>query len=151
MVSKKNCPRVAPVWSHSSCLPVLLAKGWLWLPTSHSFCKAGASNRDLPERPPGQLFWLAPWECLGQKATHAKRYLLRIAQWTNWAQAFPLGASPQCLSLGTGLWQSGRTRGRLRLKSFLRLPLLIQQTHKLVKRSKPQVSEVLRCLTVRKS
>lgn len=151
MVSKKNCPHMAPGWSHSSSLPTLLPKddcGCLQTTTSVKWEQATRIfQKGLQDNFSG-------WCCEGtwerrqpvQRDTCEGLHSEKVE-----AKLSSLGASPQHLSVGTGLWQSRRTQGGLRLKSFLRLPLLIQQRHKSVKRPKPWVSEVLNWLKVRKS
>lgn len=49
---------------------------------------------------------------------------------------FHLGASPSAFELRNRFGQSGKTLGKLGLKTFLRRPLFIQQILKMVKRPK---------------
>lgn len=150
MASKKNCSHVAPGWWCSPCLLTASAKGWLWLPTKHSFCKAGTSKRDLPDRPPGQLLWLGLGECLGRKATCTKRYLLWLTQWENWAQAFPPRCFPSAFEPKNRFVAKLANTWQAWTQDFLRIPLLTQQGLKMVKRPKPWVSKVLKWLKIGK-
>lgn len=150
VISKRNCPHVAPGCSHSSCLPVLLPKDDRGCLQTTASVKRPTSNKDLPERPPGQLLWLVLWGCLGQRATCARRYLQRLLEWANWAQASPtrcFASAIQCQKRLVAKWENMKQAWAQELAQATP-PYKVETSQR---RPKSWVSEVLKWLKFRKS